>query len=226
MLVKIEKGDDLTMQTLLVRRLVSLLMGIMLLIGLFVSLPGVASAHSTVAQSASNAAEKISRACDPKMETSTKGARICLAPTKYENICGGKQWYGPVKSHDGHNIGYTYSYGSQHCFTATWDISRYELAGCTALMYIPAGYATGYASYTSERRGSETGTVLNQSLYGKNDVGEFVQIFPMGQFSKSIKLTDQTDYKKQGMPLPNQGKHDAQIGWGTDAAYSLDLECP
>src|SRR4051794_13078532 len=110
------------MHMLLVRRLLSSLVGTMLLIGLFVGLPAVASAHSTVVQSTSSAAQqtsaaaKISRACESKLENSTKGARICLAPTKYDNICGGKQWY-TDKSHDNHNIGYTYTYGSRHCLT-------------------------------------------------------------------------------------------------------------
>lgn len=222
------KEECSIMQKHLARRLLGLMMGFMLLVGLFVFLPVTASAHSLNAQAASQqtkAAEKISRACDPKMENSTRGARICVAPTKYDNICGGKQWYGPVASHDNHQIGYTYTYGSKHCLTVTWDISRYDLKGCIAYMYIPAGHAIGWAQYTSTHAGSQTGSVIEQGKYGTNGVGEFLKIFPAGQFKDKIQLTDQTDYKAQGLPVANQGYHDAQIAWGTEAGYSLDLEC-
>jgi len=103
----------------------------------------------------------------------------------------------------------------------TWDLSKNSastLNGCTALIYVPAGHATAVANYTT-KNGNNTST-LSQDEWGKNNVGEFIQIFGTGELGSDIQLTDQ-DTGNTG-----QGYHAAQIGWGTDQNYSLDLECP
>jgi hypothetical protein len=84
-------------------------------------------------------------------------------------------------------------------------------------MYVPAGHATAVVNYTTKN--GKSGSALDQSEFGTNGVGEFVQIFQTGELGGNIQLTDQTSSS-------NQGWHAAKIGWGTDAAYSLDLECP
>lgn len=220
--VKIEKGVYLAMQTLLTRRLVSLLMGSMLLIGLLVSQSGVVSAHSTLVQSSGRAAQQTdSGSCN-----SQAGPHICIAPnstTGYDNICGGIQWYGGT-SHDGHPIGYTYTYGTQHCLTVTWDLSGISnLQNCNALIYIPAGDATATVQYTTN--GGKDGSILDQSAWGANGTGEFIQIFGQNQLGTSIQLTDQT-ISSQGTIGNDQTWHKAIIGWGTDPQYSLDINCP
>jgi hypothetical protein len=201
------------MQRLLTRKFLGLMMGTMLMVGLFALLPATASAHSLNAQVASNTAKQ-SGACTPK-----GGARQCIAPTM-KSLCPGKQWYDDT-SHDGHSIGWTYTYGSRHCLTVTWDLSKNSastLKNCTAWIYVPAGHATAMANYTT-KNGKNTST-LPQYQLGTNGVGEFTQIFGTGELGSNIQLTDQ-DTGNTG-----QGYHAAQIGWGTDPHYSLDLECP
>jgi hypothetical protein len=207
------KENYSTMQMLLAKRLSGLVMGVIFLVGFFVLLPATASAHSLNAQAASNAAKQ-SGACVAK-----GGARQCIAPTM-KSLCPGKQWYDDT-SHDGHSIGWTYTYGSRHCLTVTWDLSKNSastLKGCTALIYIPAGHATAVTNYTTNN--GKNASTLSQRQWGTNGVGEFIQIFGTGELGSSIQLTDQ-DTGNTG-----QAYHAAQIAWGTAPNYSLDLECP
>src|SRR5690242_13150448 len=107
------KENYSTMQKLLARKLLGLTMGTMLLVGLFAFLPVTASAHSLNAQVASNAAKQ-SGAC-----VAADARTLCIAPTMKSLCSPGQQWYDDT-SHDGHPIGWTYTYGSRHCLDVTW----------------------------------------------------------------------------------------------------------